>query len=129
MSKLIKYEFRKSLFSKLVFAGITAVMEIIYLIGILGNYNKPTVIGMIGLFFTALAGITFIGIESILILYRDLTTKQSYMLFMTPNNSYKILGAKALEMLFPFSFPAFSSASWLLWISGFCFVRTEASRI
>ena len=97
MSKLIKYEFRKSLFSKLVFAGITAVMEIIYLIGILGDYNKPTVIGMIGLFFTALAGITFIGIESILILYRDLTTKQSYMLFMTPNNSYKILGAKALE--------------------------------
>ena len=100
MSKLIKYEFRKSLFSQLVFAGITAVMEIIYLIGILGNYNKPTVIGMIGLFFTALAGITFIGIESILILYRDLTTKQSYMLFMTPNNSYKILGAKALENAF-----------------------------
>ena len=100
MSKLFKYEFRKSLFSKLIFIGVTAVMEIIYLIGVFGEYEKPLVLGAVGLFFTALAGIAFIGIESILILYRDLTTKQSYMLFMTPNNSYRILGSKALENAF-----------------------------
>ena len=97
MSRLIKYEFIKSMLSKLVILGITGVMEIIFLIGIFGNYEKPSVLGALGLFFIALAGIAFIGIESILILYRDLTTKQSYMLFMTPNSSYRILGAKALE--------------------------------
>ena len=100
MSKLFKYEFRKSLFSKLIFVGITGVMEIVYLIGLFRDLEDMMVIGMLGLFFTALAGISFIGIESILILYRDLTTKQSYMLFMTPNNSYKILGSKALENAF-----------------------------
>ena len=97
MTKLMKYEFRKSLFSKLIFVGITGVMELIYLFGIFTKRDNPTLLGMIGLFFTALAGIAFMGIESILTLNRDLTTKQSYMLFMTPNTSYKILGAKALE--------------------------------
>ena len=97
MGKLIKYEFRKSLFSKLIFIGITLLMEIVFLVGFYGDYPDPLAIGALGLFFTALAGISYIGIESIIILYRDLTTKQSYMLFMTPNNSYKILGAKALQ--------------------------------
>ena len=97
MIKLMKYEFRKSLMSKLIFVGITVVMEIVFLVGLFGKFEKTMVIGMLGLFFTALAGIAFMGIESILTLNRDLTTKQSYMLFMTPNSSYKILGAKALE--------------------------------
>jgi len=97
MTTLMKYEFRKTLISKLIFIGITAVMEVIFLVGLFGPYEESLFVGMLGLFFTALAGIAYIGIESILTLYRDLTTKQSYMLFMTPNNSYKILGAKALE--------------------------------
>ncbi len=97
MGKLVKYEFRKSLFSKLIFIGITVLMEIVFLVGFYGKFNESMGLGALGLFFTALAGISYIGIESIIILYRDLTTKQSYMLFMTPNNSYKILGAKALQ--------------------------------
>ena len=72
-------------------------MEAVFLIGLFGKMDETMFVGMFGLFFVALAGIAYIGIESILTLYRDLTTKQSYMLFMTPNNSFKILGAKALE--------------------------------
>ena len=56
MSKLFKYEFRKSLFSKLIFVGITGVMEIVYLIGLFRDLEDMMVIGMLGLFFTALAG-------------------------------------------------------------------------
>lgn len=97
MNKLIKYEFRKSLFPKLVILAATAVVEIVYLVGVFGEYENPTFAGILGLVFAAVAGLTYIGIESIVTLYRDLTTKQSYMLFMTPNSSYKILGAKALE--------------------------------
>ena len=97
MFKLFQYEFRKSLFPKLVFLCITGVFEVVFLIGALGEKETPTGIGIVGLTFAALAGIAYMGIESILTLYRDLTTKQSYMLFMTPNSSYKILGAKSLE--------------------------------
>ena len=38
-----------------------------------------------------------IGLESVITLHRDMNTKQSYMLFMTPNSCYRILGAKVLE--------------------------------
>ncbi len=42
-------------------------------------------------------GVIYIGIESVNVLHRDLNTKQSYMLFLTPKSSYQILGAKILE--------------------------------
>ena len=42
-------------------------------------------------------GVFYIGLENILTLYRDLNSKQSYMLFLTPKSSYEILGAKILE--------------------------------
>ena len=45
----------------------------------------------------AVFGVLVIGLESVLTLHRDMNTKQSYMLFMTPNSGYQILGAKVLE--------------------------------
>lgn len=45
----------------------------------------------------AVIGIAYIGLESVMVLQRDLNTKQSYMLFLTPHSSYEILGAKVLE--------------------------------
>ena len=45
----------------------------------------------------AFGGVLVIGLESVITLHRDMNTKQSYMLFMTPNSCYKILGAKVLE--------------------------------
>ena len=104
MSRLMKYEFRKTMFPKLVLLGITAVMEILFLIGMFikkdssgGFDNAYATGGMVGLVLTASFGITFIGLYSLMVLHNDLGTKQGYMLFMTPNNSYKILGAKVLE--------------------------------
>ena len=45
----------------------------------------------------AVVGVFYIGLESVIVLHRDLNTKQSYMLFLTPKSSYQILGAKVLE--------------------------------
>ena len=98
MKNLLKYEFRKTLLTKLVILGITVVAQLIYLAGIWGKDREGTVIaGMLLLFFTATFGILFIGLQSVITLHRDMNTKQSYMLFMTPNSCYKILGAKVLE--------------------------------
>ena len=38
----------------------------------------------------------YMGIESLLILNRDLKTKQSHMLWMVPMQSWKILGLAAM---------------------------------
>ena len=99
MMKLFKYEFRKTLMTKLVLLGITAVAQLIYLIGLWKDRNGTVVLGMMLLFFTAMFGIMYIGLQSVITLHRDMNTKQSYMLFMTPNSCYKILGAKMLENL------------------------------
>ena len=97
MSKLMKYEFRKTLATKLVLLGATLLAEIAFLIGLWGNYNRMLATGMILLMFLAIGGCTVIGLASVVVLHRDMNTKQSYMLFMTPNSSYRILGAKMIE--------------------------------
>lgn len=97
MLKLIKYEFRKTLFSKLILLFVTAAAEIAYLIGVFTEWERPLMIGLSGLMFSGIIGVFYIGIESLISFHRDLNTKQSYMLFLTPHNSFEVLGAKVIE--------------------------------
>lgn len=97
MLKLMKYEFRKTAFSKLILLSITFLFEIVYLLGIFLKKDSFISTGITFLTLCAIMGILYIGLESVTILHRDLNTKQSYMLFLTPKNSYQILGAKILE--------------------------------
>ena len=97
MLRLLKYELRKTLFAKLVLLGITAIAEVIFLIGFWGRNENTLTIGALLLFFIAISGIALMGILSLITLHRDMNTKQGYMLFMTPNSCYKILGAKVIE--------------------------------
>ncbi len=97
MLKLMKYEFRKTRFAKLVLLGITLIAEIAYLLGVFCKWDKGLGFGIVGLALCAVVGIMYIGIDSLIVFHRDLNTKQSYMLFLTPKNSYQVLGAKVLE--------------------------------
>ena len=97
MIKLIKYEFRKTLFAKLVLLLVTAVAEILFLAGVFAEWDNGVGFGVVGLALCAIVGIMYVGIDSLLVFHRDLNTKQSYMLFLTPRNSFQILGAKVLE--------------------------------
>lgn len=93
----MKYEFRKTAFSKLILLSITFLFEIVYLLGIFLKKDSFISTGITILTLCAIMGILYIGLESVTILHRDLNTKQSYMLFLTPKSSYQILGAKILE--------------------------------
>ena len=86
MLKLMKYEFRKTAFSKLILLCITMVVEIVYLLGVFLKKDNLIFIGIMLLILCATAGILYIGLESINVLQRDLNTKQSYMLFLTPRS-------------------------------------------
>ena len=97
MLKLMKYEFRKTWITKLILLGVTAVAEIAFLIGLYVERETTLGLSVMLLVFLALGGIAMIGLYSVMTLHRDMNTKQSYMLFMTPNSSYSILGAKVLE--------------------------------
>ena len=97
MGKLLKYEIRKTMAVKLVILGVTALLELLFLIGIWTDNENNIGAGAALLFLTAFAGTLIAGLASVIILHRDMNTKQSYMLFMTPNSCYRILGAKVLE--------------------------------
>ncbi len=97
MMKLMKYELRKTLTTKLILLGITAAAQIMFLVGLYAEKSTLLGFGMGILFTLAMCGTMVIGLQSVVTLHRDMNTKQSYMLFMTPNSSYKILGAKVLE--------------------------------
>ena len=100
MLKLLKYEIRKGLMLKLVLFGIFALLEGGFLYGCLGGRSDTTVLCATLLFIEGLFGVMALGVQSMMTLHRDMNTKQAYMLFMTPRNSYAILGAKLLESVF-----------------------------
>lgn len=100
MNKLLKYEIRKTRSAKLILLGITAVVELAFLAGLYlvkSDDNSLLIVSCLLLFMLAMLGVSVIGLLSVLILHHDMNTKESYMLFMTPNSAYKILGAKVLE--------------------------------
>ena len=97
MLRLLKYELRKTLMSKLILLGVTLLAQAVFLIGLWGKKDSTLAIGAVLLFFIAITGIALMGILSVATLHRDMNTRQSYMLFMTPNSCYKILGAKVIE--------------------------------
>jgi ABC-2 type transport system permease protein len=97
MLKLMKYEFRKTTFLKLILLLVTVVSEAVFLTGVFSNKRNLLAAGIFSIFMCISIGIFCLGVASIIALYRDLNTKQSYMLFLTPHSSYEILGAKVLE--------------------------------
>ncbi|MCC8104237.1 MAG: hypothetical protein LIP11_18940 [Clostridiales bacterium] len=97
MLQLMKYEFRKTRFSKMVLLAITAILEVLFLAGIFLDWENGIGWGTIGLTFCAMIGVFYIGLESLMVFHRDLNTKQSYMLFLTPRDSFQILGSKVIE--------------------------------
>ena len=97
MLRLLKYELRKTMMSKLILLGITLFAQVIFLAGLWGKKDSTLAIGAVLLFFIAITGIALMGILSLASLHKDMNTRQGYMLFMTPNSCYRILGAKVLE--------------------------------
>ena len=67
MLKLMKYEFRKTFFPKLILLAVTALAEILFLAGVFLEWDKGLSIGIVGLMLCAVVGIFYIGIELSLI--------------------------------------------------------------
>lgn len=97
MKHLLKYEFRKTRTVKTAVLISTCIFEILFLLGLICNVPVLLGTGTMGLSFCATLGMLILGLVSITVLYRELNSPQSYMLFLTPNSSYKIIGAKVLE--------------------------------
>ena len=97
MMKLLKYEFRKTAFPKLLIFAVILIMECVFLYGCLTDQDDTKTLGVILFVMALMFGFLLVGILSLVTLHKDMNTRQGYMLFMTPNSTYKILGAKVAE--------------------------------
>lgn len=99
MGKLIKYEIRKQRTSRMVIFIALAAALIAFWFGLIFKNDMLTALSIMAMSCGALLVLFYTGIESILVLNRDLRTKQSYMLWMLPKSSWEILGAKFISAI------------------------------
>ncbi len=99
MGKLIKYEFRKQLLSKIVVGVVIAVLQVVFLAGVFLDNENWTAVGFGFTMTVAIISLLYFSFESIDTYSKDLKTKQSYMLFLTPCNMFQIVGAKLLTTI------------------------------
>ena len=64
MLRLLKYEMRKTLASKLILLGVTVIAQAVFLAGLWGNRENTLAVGTVLLFFIAITGIALMGILS-----------------------------------------------------------------
>ena len=97
MKELMKYEFRRRKTSRMISIGTAAVGLFLMLSGLL--FWKATVAasGFLLLFIGTLIAPFYAGVESILLLNRDLQNGQGCMLWMVPRSVLQIFGAKYLS--------------------------------
>lgn len=99
MLNLIKYELIKQRGSKLIALGIFAILEVIFLLGVLLENDGFLGFGMGFLAIVSIVFIFWLGIEAIFTLSNDMKNKSGYMLFMTPHSVYKIMAGKVLSSI------------------------------
>ncbi len=103
MLKLMKYEIIRKWRVILVFLSIVLVINANVLYRVAGKWQNTNLEQMaaLGFFFGGLLTVFFILfiIDVINMYSRDLNNKSGYMVFLTPNSGYKILGSKVLTGL------------------------------
>ena len=118
MFKLTKYEFRKNIGVIVTIIAALFGVELFFLIGNVRDAAFAMVGGFFVLIFGGLAAyftVFFLGISSY---QKELSSKGSYLAFMTPNSSLKIICSK---LLFTFSV----GVIFLVIIAGFLSIDVE----
>ena len=98
MLKLLKYEFRKALTGLLVMLGATAALEAYFLISLYteaGDGLHATIAAVLLVLMTIVVYI-FVLIRGVISYSGELKSRSSYLIFMTPNSTLKIMGSKYL---------------------------------
>lgn len=99
MLKLTKYEFRKNMTAPIILLIVIVALELFFLVSI--AIGKEDYVGMaFGLQIMTMSFSYFIIlILSIASYSRELNSKSSYMTFMAPVSTYKIVGSKLISSL------------------------------
>ena len=97
---MIKYELKKQQISRNIILALLLVFLLAVVVGTFTENGNTVGISVMLEMFVGMFVFFYMGIESLLILNRDLKTKQSHMLWMVPMQSWKILGAKYIAAIY-----------------------------
>ena len=113
MGKLIKYEWRKQRTTRILILACLLVFLLLFGIGAIIKNETVVAVSILVITFAGMFGVLYVGIENLVILNKDLKTKQSYMLWMLPHSTYEMLGATVIAgvLQMSFVFLAFSITS------------------
>lgn len=119
MLKLVKYEFRKAQSAFLTLLGLTAALEIYYLVSLRLEEESHMVISMVLLMLCAYAVAIFVFVRGVTSYSGELKNRSSYLIFLTPNSTLKIVASKFLYtfvngLLFAMLFAVLAGADFLL---------------
>lgn len=101
MLKLLKYECRKALVPMLIMLGITLAAEGYFLAGlyVMEDWEMHSVIASTLLMFLAMAAYIFVLVRGVVSYSGELKSRSSYLIFMTPHSTRKIMASKFLFTL------------------------------
>lgn len=122
MLKLMKYEWRKQWFSKLVMMGVLAILVIAFILCSRLSHSGNAAFVMALMYLTVFSFCIYSGIEAVVTFHRDLKSRQSYLLFMIPQPAWKVLAAKVLTALLTMLFTTVLSAA----AAGLCLLHEIA---
>ena len=100
MLKLMKYELRRNRTILLILYIAIAFLEGFALFSLINKSEVNTLRSFLFLYMGAILGIVLIFIMAIMSYSKELGSKYSYMSFMTPTSTYKIIGSKFLTTCF-----------------------------
>lgn len=113
MFKLVKYEYRKDItMYTIIFAGLF-VLEAYLLGSILAESEANIAISILLYTLAGFAGVIMLMVLGVISYSREINSKSSFMTFMTPNSTYKIVGAKYFAI---FSASVLATALYMIFI-------------
>lgn len=99
MRKLIKYELRKDMILYIIVFSVIMMLEFYLLGSILAKSEANIVISTLLFIMCGSSAILLVEVLGVVSFARELGSKYSYMTFMTPNSTFKIVGAKYITLL------------------------------
>ena len=96
MFKLLKYEFRKARTSLLTLLGLTAGLELYFLISLYANFKDHEdhlVASVVLLMLCTYAVSIYVLIRGVTSYSSELRSRSGYLIFLTPNSAIKIVAA------------------------------------
>lgn len=127
MLKLMKYELRKKLVPYLILFVVTAIVEIFAVYSIMSKSNEKVAISVILFSLIGSFSMFYVFILAVDSYSKEISSKYSFMTFMTPNSSYSIVGSKLLTtFLVAVAFTAFFCGCFALDVKLFLSEYNEA---